>query len=291
MCVQGNNTINCPRTGGELLTINGKLQARFPLCLIMFCLLGNYFGVGTPKVIVASSFCLSVTPTPGQTQTRLTCTDPGGFEVNEPVFVVQYGGLISSQFRTVSYTQCAAGHYNSGVLCPSCLAGKFSNVAGASFCHDCNPGTFAGSGSTVCTDCAPGLSFVVLSLCCYRVVFLIRLHVVQVRLPRLHTAPLVQPAPREVSQQHQAASSAHRFVVFICVCADWFVCSAVSRGQVFSVNRIHVLFGVSSRQITGRARPVLVHRLCSGLRYCFSRTDILQRTFILCCVVVLVLIC
>lgn len=74
--------------------------------------------------------------------------------------MVQYGGLISAQFHTVSYVQCSPGSYNSGVNCPACSAGKFSNVPGASFCHLCNPGTFSAASATVCTDCAAGLLFV-----------------------------------------------------------------------------------------------------------------------------------
>lgn len=66
----------------------------------------------------------------------------------------------------------------------------------------------------------------------------------------------------------------------------------VSRGQVFPFNRLHLLFGVSSRQITGRARSIIVHGLCCGLRHCICWPNLLQRTlvlFILPCVVFLFL--
>ncbi len=142
--MQGNFTINCDRVGGTRITI-----------------IGNYFGDpvvggGVATVVVGGNRCVNVQHSVASPQTNVTCTLGSGTALLANVIVIQYEGALSkSTAATVSYTQCEAGMYGSGLTCLPCLKGTYTREAGQLQCLACAAGTFNNRDkSTTCTPCA-----------------------------------------------------------------------------------------------------------------------------------------
>ncbi len=141
--MQGNFTINCARVGGTRITI-----------------IGNYFGDplvggGVATVVVGGNRCANVQHSTASPQTNVTCTLGSGTALLANVIVIQYeGALSSSQTAAVSYTQCEAGMYGSGLTCLPCLKGTYTREAGQLQCLACAAGTYNNKDkSTTCSLC------------------------------------------------------------------------------------------------------------------------------------------
>jgi len=132
----------CPRAGGGILTITG-----------------TNFGEDDALVLVGANVCSSSGYEQENDSTTIKCRLPIGSNVFTGVLVIQKGGQVSSSEATISYTQCAPGTFQSGVLtnCLSCSTGRYSQSPGLLQCDNCPAGTYASDeGLSSCTACLPG---------------------------------------------------------------------------------------------------------------------------------------
>jgi hypothetical protein len=129
---------DCPRYGGALVTV-----------------IGDYFGEGTPDVMVGGRTCGNLTLF---NQSMLTCTLPSDNSLSRQVIVMQDSGEISlDETVTVSYFQCQPGFYQVSLDCLQCPAGRYTPVESMTLCRICSAGTFSPrNGSSSCQQCNPG---------------------------------------------------------------------------------------------------------------------------------------
>ena len=135
-------TIDCNRTGGDLVT-----------------LVGSNFGPASPTVLVDGNECTSVTM--NSTESGLTCFTPAGTQQQRTVILIQSGGSLSIAPSSVylSYHQCDLGSYAAvgTVTCSSCGAGTYADSTGLTACKNCAAGSYIGTaGATTCVACTPG---------------------------------------------------------------------------------------------------------------------------------------
>eukprot|EP00808_Paulinella_micropora_P005719 g34204.t1 len=130
---------DCPRTGGEILTITG-----------------SNFGSSEAVVLVGGQLCTELSHVAGLEHTKLTCRLPRGSGLNKTVMVIQRQA--SNNSLSLSYQQCPAGEYSvSGDACAPCANGSYTSVPGRPVCTQCEPGRYAPSPAlTSCTVCEQG---------------------------------------------------------------------------------------------------------------------------------------
>ena len=138
----GNNTVNCARGGGSVITVNGI-----------------NFGASQAQITVGGVPCANVTQATAQPHRQATCTLAAGTQLLDVVTLIQFEGQVSSQSLTVSYAQCTSGFAAAiGVIvCAQCAQGSYNALVGAVACLPCGAGTIAPStGLTVCSACPAG---------------------------------------------------------------------------------------------------------------------------------------
>jgi len=141
-------TINCRRTGGDILTI-----------------LGQNFGPSGATILIGGEDCLNVihrgTPNDDfdrENHESLTCVLNEGFGLEKGVIVLQRNGQASSSnLAKVSFTSCEPGTFEDGVACTSCPRGTFTAFKGLKKCKECPVGTYSTSEKqTKCVECEAG---------------------------------------------------------------------------------------------------------------------------------------
>ena len=133
------NLVDCPRAGGGTLTITGQ-----------------NLGIDGAVVLVGSGFCANLMHVSPSTQ--VNCILPAGIATNVGVIFIQSGGAMSVGEVTISYVQCAAGTYQSGVeqICQPCPPGSITATSGLFACSVCPSGTKSNTHLDSCTDCLAG---------------------------------------------------------------------------------------------------------------------------------------
>ena len=140
-----NAAVDCPRVGGELITITGR-----------------NFGPSEPIVMVGGVGCKRPeggAAYDGANQTVVKCILPAGSGELKSVNVIQINGLISERVNLVSYEKCPAGYRNApneelGYFeCVICEKGTYSVIEESFQCTQCFAGSFT-DGPTACTLCS-----------------------------------------------------------------------------------------------------------------------------------------
>jgi len=137
-----NTTVNCPRAGGQYVTITGV-----------------NFGPGVPIVLIGDSRCEPVDQDATVPHRKITCKLDSGTELDRTVVFVQKDGEIAPNRLSLSYRPCAFGYYAaSGVVeCSPCRAGTYTDSLGQETCKACESGFFNPStGQSFCSRCSAG---------------------------------------------------------------------------------------------------------------------------------------
>lgn len=132
---------NCPRVGGDTITITG-----------------TNFGAAGATVLLGGRLATNVVHSGTAPHTQLTCIIPFGVSLNVPLFVLQAGASMSQATTSISYQQCQPGTYSpSQVACTPCAAGFYGPTEALQSCLSCAAGTYSvGTGNTECQNCDPG---------------------------------------------------------------------------------------------------------------------------------------
>jgi hypothetical protein len=145
LCVQnefgGNSLINCPREGGETITIDG-----------------TNFGATGATVLIGGRLATNVVHDTTTPHLKLTCALPFGYSLNVPLFVLQAGASMSAATTQISYVQCVPGTYSaSQIACTPCAPGYYAPNTAQQSCLAAPAGSYvAGSGATASDSCEPG---------------------------------------------------------------------------------------------------------------------------------------
>lgn len=142
----GIDTKDCPRAGAQRIT-----------------LLGNDFGQSRALILVGTQECTLPTHgavDPALLHSSVSCVLPAGVGIQQPVVVVQFGGLLGSNSRRLSYAQCEAGQrlLTGTTVCQDCTPGRFLPTQSlVTECLACGQGEFAGGDKAIgCEECVPG---------------------------------------------------------------------------------------------------------------------------------------
>lgn len=135
-------TVNCDRYGnGTVITI-----------------IGTNFGLSGAIVFIANRECTGVVQDSVHPNRRLTCKLPEGAGANQPVTVIQNGGVAGVP-GALSYELCPVGTFTvagavGDLLCRACEPGSYAESKGAVACKPCPIGTVAPFAHTgVCSTC------------------------------------------------------------------------------------------------------------------------------------------
>jgi hypothetical protein len=140
--VDNSSVINCDRAGTSRLTI-----------------VGSNFGSKNAMVLVGVKYCINITHDPLTPHEVVYCVAPANNAQGAPLLLIQSGGELSSNDKTVSYRQCKPGYFEASdaLNCLPCDGGSYSVLDGQTTCIDCGVGMFnAALNSTSCSPCPAG---------------------------------------------------------------------------------------------------------------------------------------
>ena len=138
----GNNTLDCARDGGTIITIRG-----------------SNFGPIAPLVLIGGEECTNVVEGSDALEDVLYCSTPSGYALDLPLIVVQSGGPVTATSSVqLSYLPCGAGSYQSATdsTCINCPSGEYQPSTGTDGCEQCPAGSIPSADSTSCIQCPAG---------------------------------------------------------------------------------------------------------------------------------------